>query len=48
MAENWPADKIERRKVTDLTPYARNSRTHSDEQVARAVIDQWLQPKETI
>jgi hypothetical protein len=31
---NWPADKIERRKVADLIPYARNARTHSDEQVA--------------
>lgn len=43
MAENWPADKIERRKVTDLTPYARNSRTHSDAQVAQiaASIKEW-------
>jgi hypothetical protein len=32
---NWPADKIERRKVADLIPYARNARTHSDEQVAQ-------------
>lgn len=39
----WPADKIERRKVSDLTPYARNSRTHSDEQVAQiaASIKEW-------
>jgi len=30
-----PADKVERRKVSDLIPYARNSRTHSDAQVAQ-------------
>lgn len=40
---DWPADKVERRKVADLTPYARNSRTHSDEQVAQiaASIKEW-------
>lgn len=40
---DWPADKVERRKVSDLTPYARNSRTHSDEQVAQiaASIKEW-------
>jgi hypothetical protein len=32
---DWPADKVERRKVSDLVPYARNSRTHSPEQVAQ-------------
>jgi DNA modification methylase len=39
----WPADRPERRKVSDLTPYARNSRTHSDEQVAQiaASIKEW-------
>jgi ParB-like chromosome segregation protein Spo0J len=39
----WPADKPERRKVADLTPYARNSRTHSDEQVSQiaASIKEW-------
>lgn len=39
----WPADQTERRKVSDLTPYARNSRTHSDEQVAQiaASIKEW-------
>lgn len=31
----WPADQVERRRVADLVPYARNSRTHSDEQVAK-------------
>jgi DNA modification methylase len=37
---DWPADKVERRKVADLIPYARNSRTHSDKQVA-ASIREW-------
>jgi len=38
-----PADKVERRKVSDLIPYARNSRTHSDAQVAQlaASIREW-------
>jgi hypothetical protein len=41
--KDWPADKIERRKVDDLIPYARNARTHSDEQVAQlaASIKEW-------
>ena len=41
--QNWPADKVERRKVADLIPYARNSRTHSDVQVAQiaASIKEW-------
>lgn len=39
----WPADKTERRKVSDLIPYARNARTHSDAQVAQiaASIKEW-------
>jgi hypothetical protein len=40
---SWPADKVERRKVKDLVPYAKNARTHSEEQIdqiARA-IEQW-------
>lgn len=39
----WPADKVERRKVDTLTPYARNSRIHSDTQVAQiaASIKEW-------
>ena len=39
----WPADTIERKKVKDLTPYARNARTHSDAQVAQiaASIREW-------
>ena len=39
----WPADKVERRPLGDLVPYARNARTHSDEQVAQiaASIREW-------
>jgi DNA modification methylase len=41
--QQWPADKVERRKVADLIPYARNSRTHSDQQVGQiaASIKEW-------
>lgn len=36
-------DRIERRPITALVPYARNSRTHSDEQVAQiaASMKEW-------
>ena len=39
----WPADKVERRPISKLIPYARNSRTHSDGQVAQiaASIREW-------
>jgi hypothetical protein len=39
----WPADQVERRAVALLVPYARNARTHSDEQVAQiaASIREW-------
>jgi len=39
----WPADKVERRAVADLIPYARNARTHSDAQVAQiaASVVEW-------
>ena len=39
----WPADKVERRAVASLVPYARNARTHSEEQVAQiaASIREW-------
>ena len=39
----WPADKVERRQVAQLTPYARNARTHSPEQIAQiaASIREW-------
>jgi ParB-like chromosome segregation protein Spo0J len=41
--QNWPADKVERRSISRIIPYARNSRTHSDEQVAQiaASIKEW-------
>ena len=41
--KQWPADKVERRSIDDLIPYARNSRTHSDEQVAQiaASMKEW-------
>lgn len=41
--DGWPADKVKRRKVADLVPYARNARTHSEEQVAQiaASIREW-------
>jgi|SRR5215467_5165675 len=39
----WPADRVERRAVADLVPYARNARTHSPEQVKQiaASIGEW-------
>ena len=39
----WPADAIERRPLATLVPYARNARTHSDEQIAQlaASITEW-------
>lgn len=39
----WPADRVERRPVADLVPYARNARTHSAEQVEQlaASIREW-------
>ncbi len=33
MTASWLADKIEQWPTTKLLPYARNARTHSDEQV---------------
>lgn len=39
----WPASAVEWRPLAKLTPYARNARTHSDEQVAQiaASIKEW-------
>lgn len=39
----WPADNQRRVKVADLVPYARNSRTHSEQQIAQiaASITEW-------
>jgi DNA modification methylase len=41
--KKWPAAKVELMPVSRLVPYARNSRTHSDEQVAQiaASINEW-------
>lgn len=39
----WPASKIVQKRVSDLVPYARNARTHSDHQVGQiaASIREW-------
>ena len=39
----WPADKVERRAVSTLVPYARNSRTHSPAQIDQiaASVREW-------
>jgi DNA modification methylase len=41
--QKWPAESVKMVKVDDLIPYARNARTHSDEQVAQiaASIKEW-------
>tara|TARA_Y100001937_G_scaffold34949_1_gene50022 strand:+ start:7957 stop:9231 length:1275 start_codon:yes stop_codon:yes gene_type:complete len=41
--QSWPADKVERKSIETLIPYARNSRTHSEEQVTQlaASIKEW-------
>ena len=38
-----PADKVEQWDINKLVPYARNARTHTDEQVAQiaASIKEW-------
>ena len=43
MIQHNPADKVERWDITRLVPYARNSRTHSDEQIGQiaASIKEW-------
>jgi len=42
-ASTWPADRVERRLVSALVPYARNARTHSEDQIAQiaASIREW-------
>jgi ParB-like chromosome segregation protein Spo0J len=35
LSSKWPADAVERRDIQSLVGYARNARTHSDEQVAQ-------------
>ena len=41
--EHWPADQVERRALASLIPYARNARTHSDDQIGQlaASIREW-------
>lgn len=41
--QNWPADRVERRPIEKLVPYASNLRTHSDQQVAQiaALMKEW-------
>lgn len=41
--QSWPADSVSRVPTASLIPYARNARTHSDEQVAQiaASIREW-------
>jgi hypothetical protein len=34
-AREWPADRVERRPLCELIPYARNARTHTEVQVAQ-------------
>lgn len=43
MDQNWPAQSSQLWPIEKITPYARNSRTHSDEQVAQiaASIREW-------
>lgn len=40
---DWPASKVEMRNVSELVPYANNSRTHSPQQVDQiaASINEW-------
>lgn len=41
--KHWPADKVERWPIERLVPYARNARTHSEEQIGQiaASIREW-------
>jgi ParB-like chromosome segregation protein Spo0J len=43
LAKDWPANHVERRSVSSLIPYARNSRTHPEAQIAQiaASIREW-------
>src|SRR5215510_16493826 len=40
---DWPADRVERRAVATLVPYARNARTHNEAQIRQIAeaIEQW-------
>ena len=41
--QEWPADKVSRRKVAELAPAAKNARTHSPAQISQLVasIQEW-------
>jgi hypothetical protein len=41
--EAWPADQVERWPIDRLIPYAKNSRTHSEAQIAQlaASLKEW-------
>lgn len=41
--DEWPAAKVESRDLKQLVPYARNARTHTDEQILKiaASIEEW-------
>src|SRR6478609_4950762 len=43
LINSWPADKVERRPIVSLHPYANNARTHSDAQIAQiaASMKEW-------
>lgn len=43
MSPAWPANNIELREISGLIPFARNSRTHSEEQIAQiaAAMREW-------
>ena len=41
--DHWPADAVTRVATEQLVPYAKNSRTHSDEQISQimASMKEW-------
>ncbi len=43
LEKTWPAEKIERRSLSTLVPYAKNARTHSEAQILQIVesIREW-------
>lgn len=42
-ALEWPADRVERRSLSELVPYAQNARTHTDGQISQiaASMKEW-------
>jgi hypothetical protein len=50
--DEWPADQVERWPIDRLIPYAKNSRTHSEAQIAQlaASLKEWgwtMRPQDT-